>query len=559
MGVDGPPVRRRGSVFPPGRVAGVPSGTTIRVGFRHADREHRGTVSTPPPSSSRRLPWFPIVTLLLCVAGLVWTHAQPELERNLKSWITGVVPLFWLTLNLLWFLCASRFAWRTRLGALAVLALLFLVGRWLVRIDGTVDGTGLPRFVWKWNARPPVAAAKPVSGEVAPDPRLAQVVDSPQFMGANRDGVLRGVKLATDWKTMPPKELWRQPIGAGWSSFAVVQGRAFTQEQRGEEELVTCYDLFTGRLLWAHTDRARFFQWQGGEGPRATPTVDGGRVFTYGSTGILNCLDAATGQRVWSRAVLTENALENIEWGMSTSPLVVDGLVIVTGGKTEGPVLFAYDRETGGPRWKAGRDFASYASPIVATLAGRRVILSNNATSLAACDPADGAVLMEYRWGEAKWPKGSQPVALPDDRVFVSAGYGMGCRLVKVAASADGKLAATELWRSIRMKTQFNSAMVRDGFLYGLDDARLACVDLATGERRWKDGRFGSGQSLLVGDVVLVQSEPGAVFLCGAQPDGYRELARLEALRSKTWNYPTLAGRYLLVRNDREAACFELP
>jgi outer membrane protein assembly factor BamB len=511
---------------------------------------------------TRSVPWFPILTFVLCAAGLVWCRALPDLERNFKGWVTAAIVLLWLVLNLGWFLVTPRFPWRTRLIVLAALGALLLGGRALLRVDGTVDGTGLPRLVWRWNVARTTALGTVAATTAAPAPsdrRLAQAADSPQFMGANRDGILRGVKLATDWKAAPPRELWRQPIGAGWSAFAVVGGRAFTQEQRGEEELVTCYDLFTGGLLWSHADRARFYQWQGGEGPRATPTVEGGRVFTYGSTGILNCLDATTGQRVWTRSVLAENQLGNIEWGMSTSPLVVDDRVIVTGGKTAGPVLFAYHRDTGEPRWKAGHDVASYASPISVTLADRRVILSNNAAALTAHDPATGALLAEYRWGEDKWPKGSQPVVIGDDRVFVSAGYGMGCRLVKVTAAADGKLTASEVWRGLRMKTQFNSAAVHDGFLYGLDDGRLACVDLATGERRWKDGRFGSGQSLLVGDVVLVQSEPGPIFLCAAQPEGYSELARLDALSAKTWNYPTLAGRYLLVRNDREAVCYELP
>lgn len=499
----------------------------------------------------------------MCVLGALgvgWLLAQPELDANFKAWVFAAIPLAVALLNVLWFLLSPRFAWRTRLGGLAVLVALLLVGRFLLQVDGTVDGTGLPQLALRGKVKmKPAAVAIQAPGVPSDDPRLAQVVDSPQFFGPNRDGSHPGVQLATDWQALPPKELWRQPIGAGWSAFAVVGGRAFTQEQRGEEELVTCYDLFTGRLLWSHADRARFFQWQGGEGPRATPTVAGGRVFTYGATGILNCLDAATGQRVWTRSVLTENQLENIEWGMSTSPLVVDDRVIVTGGKTAGPALFAYHRDTGEPLWKSGHDIASYASPVLATLAGRRVILSNNAAALTGHDPASGAALLEYRWGEDKWPKASQPVVLGEDRVFVSAGYGMGCRLVKIAAAPDGKLAASELWRSIRMKTQFTSAIAHGGYLYGLDDGRLACVDLATGDRRWKDGRFGSGQMLLADGLVLVQSEPGSVFLCAAQADGYRELGRVPALSSKTWNYPTLAGRFLLVRNDREAACYELP
>lgn len=500
---------------------------------------------------------------MLGAAALIWCFSQAELERNLKSWIGSAVPMLVLVLNFLWFLFSSRFPGKLRIAGLAAVIVLLGVARLTLRVDGTVDGTGLPNFVWRWNTGAHGALGKvaPAVATVAPsdDPRLAQAADVPQFFGAQRDGIIRGVKLATDWHATPPKELWRQPIGAGWSAYAVVGGRAYTQEQRGEEELVTCYDLFTGKLLWAHADRARFFQWQGGEGPRATPAVDRGRVFSYGATGVLNCLDAATGQRIWTRSVLTENQLGNIEWGMSTSPLLVNDRVIVTGGKTPGPVLFAYHRDTGEPLWKSGDDFASYASPILTTLAGRQVILSNNAAAVSAYDPATGAMLLDYRWGESKWPKGSQPVVLPGDRVFVAAGYGMGCRLVQVTATADGKLSATEVWRGMRMKTQFNSVAARDGHLYGLDDGRLACVELTNGERKWKDGRFGSGQSLLVGDVVLIQSEPGPIFLAAAQPDAYRELAQLPALSSKTWNFPTLAGRYLLVRNDREAACYELP
>jgi outer membrane protein assembly factor BamB len=501
-----------------------------------------------------------MATLALAATGLVWLGLQPELENNLKGWMTVTVVLLATVVIILWAIVSRRFSGKTR--AYLVLGLLGAVGAGfaLLRVDGTIDGRGLPKFVWRWQqarklALPP-APSVPAPGA---DPRLALARDTAQFFGPNRDGVIRGIHLAQDWQAQPPKELWRQPIGSGWSAFAVVGARIFTQEQRGEEELVTCYDLFTGALRWAHRDPAHFTQWQGGDGPRATPTVVEGRVFTYGATGLLNCLDAETGGRVWSRAVLTENQLANIEWGTSASPLVFDEKVVVTGGATVGPVLFAYHRETGALLWKAGHDQASYASPILATLAGRRMILSNNAASLTAHDPASGEVLFEQRWGIEKWPKASQPLVIDGDRIFLSAGYGMGCQLLKISAEADGKLRAEQVWKGLRMKTQFNSAVVRDGCLYGLDDGGLSCVDLSTGERLWKGGRYGSGQSLLVDDLILVQSEPGPVVLALAQKSGHRELGRIPALSSKTWNFPTLAGRYLLLRNDREAVCYELP
>jgi len=527
-------------------------------------------VSAPVPVP-RRLPWFPIVILGLMAVGIAVVRTRPELERNLQGWLTLALTLLAVILNMLWFVFTPRFSWRVRLIGVFAVALLVFGGRNLLRVDGTIDGTGIPNLVWGWTPAKGARWTGPDSLKAASANALstntaAQAVSAPpgaadftQFHGSLRNGLITGPAFATDWKATPPKQLWRQPIGLGWSAFTVVGGRIFTQEQRGEEELVSAYDLLTGNVLWMHVDKAHFSQWQGGEGPRATPTVLDGRVYAYGATGILNCLDAATGKLIWTRSVLTENQLENIEWGMSASPLVFDDRVVVTAGKTPGPVLYAFSRETGEPLWKAGNDSASYASPMLATVAGRQVILSNNAAALTLHDPANGEVLLTHTWGAGKWPKASQPVVLPGDRIFLSAGYGLGCQLLQISPGTDGKFTANEVWRGNRMKTQFNSVAVRDGFLYGLDDGRLACLDLANGERRWKDGRFGSGQSLLVNDVLLVQSESGPVYLAAAQPDGYRELAQLPALDSKTWNYPTLAGRYLLVRNDREAVCYELP
>lgn len=519
----------------------------------------------PTPSPKRRgFPWFPLATIVLGAAAVFYLRSLPEFERNLKSWLTAAIPLLVIILNLLWFLVTPRFSWRTRGLGLGLILVAGFGVRQAVRVDGTLDGTGLPNLVWRWSASgkqigkisPALATEAPA---VSDDPRLSQAADVAQFFGPNRDGTVTGAKLAADWKTRAPQELWRQPIGLGWSAYAVVKGRAYTQEQREDEELVTCYDLFTGKLLWAHADSTRFSQWQSGDGPHATPTVHDGRVYAYGGTGLLNCLNATTGKPIWQRSVLTEHKLENIEWGVSASPLIVDDKVIVTGGKTQGPVLYAYDLETGELMWKAGDDQASYSSPMLAVLAGKRVILSNNVRALTAYDPATGKVLLDHAWGGNNWPKASQPLVLGGDRLFLSAGYGMGCQMLQIKAEADGSLSATELWTGMKMKTQFNSPAAYRDHAYGLDDGRLACLDLATGERLWKEGRFASGQSLLVDGLVIIQNESGLVHLAAAKPEGYEELGKIGALSSKTWNHPTLAGRYLLVRNDREAVCYELP
>ncbi|MES2595520.1 MAG: PQQ-binding-like beta-propeller repeat protein [Verrucomicrobiota bacterium] len=519
-------------------------------------------------TSRRSLPWFPILIILLTAAAVVAVGMRAEMERNFKGWLMTAIPLLASLLLVLWFLITPRFSGKTRLIGLFLVIATGVAAKQMVRVDGVIDGRGLPRFVWRWSASTKSAAAPLKVDDQTPavikeDGRLASAADVPQFFGPNRDGIAPAVSLSTDWTTTPPKELWRQPIGSAWSAYAVIQGRAITQEQRGEEEAVTCYELLTGRLLWAHVDKAHFSQWQGGEGPRGTPTIHNDRVYTFGATGILNCLDLATGKSHWQRHILDENKLANIEWGLSASPLVVDDLVIVSSGRPNGdaqpPLLLAFKTANGTDAWRSGEGEASYSSPMLATLAGKRVILYQGARSLTAHDPATGSILMDHPWGNEKWPRASQPVIIPSDRIFLSAGYGMGCCMVQVKAGPDGKLAATELWSSLKMKTQFNSAALLDNHLYGLDDGRLTCLDLATGERLWKEGRFASGQTLLAGDLVIVQSEPGPVHLCSATPESFKELGKLEALDSKTWNHPVLSGRYLLVRNDREAACYELP
>ena len=502
--------------------------------------------------------WFLKMVAVLTVVALAVIRFKPELERNIQGWLTAGTVVLALVLVLFWFAFLSRIRWWVRLLVLAAIGLGGFGISKSVRKVGTISSIGFPRLAWKWT--PPRTSALDAAPAVKTPPAPASdIPDVPQFFGPKRDGTITGAKLARDWNASPPKQLWRQPIGAGWSAFAVAGGRAFTHEQRGENEAVTCYDLLTGKLIWTHTNAAHFSQWQGGDGPRATPTVDRGLVFAYGATGILDCLDATTGKRVWTRDVLKENDLGNLEWGISASPLVFDEIVVVSGGNTRGPTLLAFVRATGEPLWHSGTDRASYSSPVLATLAGRKVVLSFNATSLTAHDPLTTEVLLNHPWSEERVPKAAQPVVVAGDRVFLSAGYGAGCVMLQIKADTGTRLTATPLWKNLRMKNQFNTVAVRDGHLYGLDDSQLACIQIETGERKWKGGRYGSGQTLLVDDLILIQTESGPVVLAEAKPDAFQELGRIPALTSKTWNHPTLAGRYLLVRNDQEAVCYELP
>jgi outer membrane protein assembly factor BamB len=519
--------------------------------------------SAPPRPGGHRIR-FLLVTWILLGAVFVGAGFIPEFERNFLAWLRTLVVLLGLVLTVVWFLVLSRLSWRVRVaGVLLGVAAWFSAPRFF-QVDGTVSGTGLPNIVRRHAARTP-APSPPLAnppGSTPPAarnvPKLAGLQDVTQFLGNQRDGRVTNARLVPDWNSSaPPVERWRVPVGAGWSSFAVSGNLALTQEQHGDDELVTARSLQDGSLVWAHTNHTRFFEWQGGPGPRATPTVAGDRVFTFGGTGILDCLDLATGRLLWTHQVLQETQSPNLVWGVSASPLLVDDRVVVTGGAGSGPTVLAYRQSNGEPLWRSGTNGASYASPILATLASRRLILSVNAGTFTAHDPVDGSLRLSVPWGDGKRPVASQPVVVGTQRVFLSAGYALGCVLLEVQSNPNGQLTATEVWRGRTMKTQFNSAGLLGDHLYGLDDGFLACVEVATGRRVWKDGRYGSGQTLLVNDQVLIQSENGPVILAAARPDGFRELGRLEALSSKTWNHPTLAGRYLLFRNDQEAVAYE--
>jgi outer membrane protein assembly factor BamB len=293
----------------------------------------------PPSKTTGHRLWLPITIACIALGGIAAIRLQSDFEQKFKDWLTVAVILLALLLGLLWFFLLSRFNGWLRLGTFVVLVFLIFGLSKSLRVAGTVSGNRLPRFVWRWTALRGVLSEAPpkatVSSRAVPE-TSANILDSPQFLGPNRNGFIHGVKLNRDWTSTPPKELWRQPVGAGWSAFAVVGDRAYTQEQRGESECVTCYDLPSGRLLWTHSNAAHFNQWQGGDGPRATPTLDKGLAFAMGATGVLDCLDAVTGKRLWSRNVLGENKLTNLIWGVSVSPLVFDDTVVVTGGLSNG-------------------------------------------------------------------------------------------------------------------------------------------------------------------------------------------------------------------------------
>ena len=379
----------------------------------------------------------------------------------------------------------------------------------------------------------------------------------PGFRGPNRDDVIHGVRIATDWAASPPVELWRRPIGPGWSSFAVHGDLIYTQEQRGEEEIVASYKLSTGDPVWKHRDAVRFYESNGGAGPRATPTLSNSRVYSFGATGILNALDERNGTVVWSHDVAAEEKTKTKipGWGFTSSPLVVDDLVIVAASGT----LAAYDRVTGHLRWSNPSRGGSYSSPHLATIAGVRQVLLLAGPGAMSVAPADGTLLWEH-----KWEGGAivQPALTAEGDILINAMSMMGGVATRRLAVAHGSggWSVEERWTSNGLKPYFNDFVVHDGHAFGFDGSILACIDLADGKRKWKGGRFGNGQLVLLPDqdLLLVLSEDGELALVRASAEKFTELARFPALNAKTWNHPVLVGDVLLIRNGEEMAAFRL-
>ena len=318
------------------------------------------------------------------------------------------------------------------------------------------------------------------------------------FRGPHRDGRYDQQPIRTDWPAGGPPELWRTKIGGGYASVVIAEGRIFTIEQRRGQEVVAAYSLASGKELWTHGWLAFFQERLGGDGPRATPTWNEGKVYALGGEGELRCLDAATGEMLWKRSILKENDADNLVWGMSASVLVVDDKVIALPGGTNDNSIVAYDKLTGEVLWKSLSDAQAYTAPMLVELAGQRQLLIVSAERMMGVSVDEGSLLWSYPWVTHHGINASQPLVVDEEHVFISAAYGHGAALVRVSGANDG-FQVNEVWRSNRMKNKFNSSVLHEGHVYGLDEAILACVDPRTGELKWKGGRYGFGQVLLAG------------------------------------------------------------
>jgi outer membrane protein assembly factor BamB len=523
-----------------------------------------------------RLRWAERFAGLLAFAAVgagMWFAFEPSVQGQ-QAQDTAVVLQFYvlpvvLTGWALWALVARSFGPSVRLAGLVVVLLMTWGYFATLRLDG-VTGTYSPEFSYRWQSTAAerhraARAAEKLNAESIADAATAPPLelgpaDWPGFRGPARDGRRTDVRIATDWKQHPPKQVWRHLIGPGWSSFAVVGSRLFTQEQLGDVERVVSYDASTGKEVWAHTDKTRFADAQSGEGPRATPTFHEGRIYALGATGKLNCLDAATGKLVWSKDIAKDSGAKVPMWGFSSSPLVVQGIVTVFAGAGEGKSVLAYHADSGKPAWTAGNGTGSYCSVHPARIAGVEQLVVATQEGMSSFDPANGNVLWEYEWllGE-HYNRITQPALVGDSDVLLGSGFDNGTRRVHISRKGS-EWNAKRVWESRAISPYFNDLVVHKGHLYGFHSLFLTCVNLETGKSTWKERGYTNGQALLLPDqdLLLVLTETGEVALVEAKPGARTELGRFPAFSGKTWNHPVMANGKLFVRNGEEVACYEL-
>lgn len=514
----------------------------------------------------------------------MWKYADDPTHSKMSVLFVWPAALFSLAI---WWTFFSGWSWRVRAVPWAAIFAAGIAFIQVYRIDGS-DGDMVPRLSYTWEPTPEAKAVTYLRQQSALSTEPSETIrepaevlvesatsdDSPDYRGPNRDGILRGVGFRKNWSEMPPQELWRHPVGLAWSSFSVLGDRAITMEQREDQESTVCYRLSTGELLWSHGDPVRFaaVAVNGGDGPHGTPVIDGESTYTLGGTGVLNCLETATGKRRWTRNILEDaggkaGPVENIQWGMSATPLVVDDLVIaIPGGKLKRPLtaeeavnrsVIAYDRMTGDIRWAHGEFPASYCGPRIEELAGVRQLLIFHGYGLSGLALDSGNVLWSFDWENMPKVNAAQPLKIDDSSLIIGSGYGIGATRLSISADG-GKWTVTPQWKTNKLKLKFNDAILHDGYVYGLDDGILTCVDIATGKPKWKGGRYGYGQMLLHNQTLLILTEDGEVALVAASPTRFEEQSKFKAIDGTTWNHPVVARGKLLVRNQTEAACYDV-
>ncbi|MDA9856684.1 PQQ-binding-like beta-propeller repeat protein [Rubripirellula sp.] len=586
---------------------------------------HNEQASASPSTSAskqlRPLRVWPAVMLLLGMAIMPFVPQMVEDGPAMIWMVAAFGPLLCGLIVMLWWLIASRASWQERLLGLVGVSL--ALGATIAVADASMNGPAVMMFTipigiaafaftatlcsrmltrrrtiiavlmsfigfgfstllrsdgvwgdfaiglhWRWVPSPEqeMLVAKRDQMRVMLDDVVSADIDQslanpdwPAYRGADRGGRQSGIQFNLDWQQNEPEELWRIPVGPAWSSFAVAGNLLFTQEQRGAMEAVVCYDANSGREVWVHEVESRFDDPLGGPGPRGTPTLADGGLYASGANGLVMRLDPKTGEMIWQQDLREIADRQPPMWGFSSSPLVTGSIVTVFAGGKGDKGTIAFDTQSGELAWSVPAGEHSYSSPQMGMVAGTDHVMMLTNQELSLLDPETGSERLRYDWKHQGY-RSLQPHVVSGDSVLIPTGLGSGTRLIRVK-NDENSWSAEEVWTSRNLKPDFNDLVIFQGHAYGFDNSIFTCIDLATGERMWKGGRYGKGQVLLLEDsaALLVISEKGELVLLKADPSEHTELAKRKVLTGKTWNHPVVVGDRLYLRNSQEAACYRLP
>ncbi len=387
----------------------------------------------------------------------------------------------------------------------------------------------------------------------------AQAADWPEFRGTKRDGASREQGLLGSWPAGGPREVWRRPLGDGYSAIAIAGERLYTMYAADNEgkptEFAAAFEAETGKELWRRPLSERYDN-EFGHGPRATPTVAGDSVYVLDSRGILAALATADGAERWRVSLLETFKLKQPYFGFSGSAVVDGDLLLLEAGGAEGKALVALDRASGAVRWNLGEGGGQpgYNSPVAMEVGGQRSFVWATDKIVRSLDRA-GKELWSHPWPEGETH--AVPVFVPPDGVFVSGVEGIGATLLRVETKPGGAV-VTEAWKNPAMRNHFSGSVVHGAHLYGFDNATLKCIAIADGSLAWARRGFGTGSLIVVDGHLVVLSDTGALVLVAATAEGYVEQGRVQALEGRTWTAPALSGGRLYLRNHVEMVVYDL-
>ncbi len=382
---------------------------------------------------------------------------------------------------------------------------------------------------------------------------VASAADWPQWRGPNRDGISSETGLLAAWPSGGPPVTWKtNGLGQGYSSLAIVNGRIYTQGQRGNQEFILAFDAKTGSKIW-ETPTSRAYRNDRGDGPRGTPTIDGDRLYAMTGDGVLFCLEVATGKPVWSITVAKQYGGSVPNWGFSESPLIDgDRLIVMPGGR--GASLVSLNKRDGSLQWKTGSDPAGYSSAIVVDVGGSRQVLALSADAAIAVLENNGELLWHYTKVSNRTANIATPV-YSDGAVFVSTAYGTGCALLKL-----GPKTMSEVYFNGDMKNHYSTSVLIDNYLYGYSDSILTAMQFNTGKVAWKNRSVGKGSVTYAEKHLYLLGEDGVIGLAEANSSAYKEISRFEVNKGSlpTWSPLVISGGKLYYRDQDNLTCFDI-